>query len=70
MIINLDKTDITEGIASTIVSTISETEKTIRKIAFVGVPGYWRRSFRRVSGKGIAVTFLSDYEKAKEWLFA
>ena len=70
MIINLDKTDITGQIAETIVNCISDTEKLIRKIAFVGVEKRWQRSFGVLKKKGIVISFISDYEKAKEWLFA
>ena len=69
MIINLDETDITEKIAETIVTAITETDKIFRKIAFVGVDKCWQKSFVKINRKGIAVKFLSDYEKAKEWLF-
>jgi hypothetical protein len=70
MIINLDKTVITHRIADTIVTTIIDADKAIRKIAFVGVNKRWYRSFSDLKRKGIVFTFFSDYEKAKEWLFA
>ena len=69
MIINLDETDITEKIAETIVTAITETDKIFRKIAFVGVDKCWQKSFNRIKEKDIAVKFFSDYEKAKEWMF-
>ena len=68
MIINLDDTDITEQITGTIVNTVLETDKVFRKIAFVGVRPYWCKEIRKIEGKGIAVSFFDDYEKAKEWL--
>ncbi len=68
MIINLDETVVTERIAETIISNILETKKLIRKIAFVGVDKRWQGKFGSVWKKGIVVTFLDDYEKAKEWL--
>ena len=70
MIINLDKTVITHRIADTIVTTIIDMDKAIRKIAFVGVNKRWHRSFNDLKRKGIVFSFFSDYEKAKEWLFA
>ncbi len=69
MIIDLDETDITERIAETIINGISDTAKVFRKIAFVGVDRCWHRVFRSIEKKGIVVAFISDYEKAKEWLY-
>ena len=69
MVINLDKTVITKKIVETITTSIMEMEKPIRKIAFVGVDKRWHRSFDTIKEKGIVTTYLSDYEKAKEWLF-
>ncbi len=70
MIINLDKTVITAQIADTIINGIANTGKAVRKIAFVGVDKRWQRSFGELRKNGTAIIFLSDYEKAKEWLFA
>ena len=70
MIINLDQTDITESIVDTIVTTISESDKVFRKIAFVGVNARWHQPLSKIKKRGIAVRFLDDYEKAKEWLYA
>ena len=70
MIINLDKTDITELIVDTIVTGIIENNKEFRKIAFVGADARWHRAFNGIKRKGIVITFLDDYEAAKEWLFA
>ena len=69
MIINLDRTDITEHITGTIVTNILEIDKVFRKIAFVGVDIRWRKAFGDLKRKGIAIKFLFDYEKAKEWMF-
>ena len=69
MIINLDRTVITERIVGTIVNGIVCADKSISKIAFVGVNKRWQKSFGEVKKKGIVITFLSDYEKAKEWFF-
>lgn len=70
MIINLDETVITKQIVETIVSNVSESDKTIRKIAFVGVDKNWQCAFSYLKLKRICITFLSDYEKAKEWLYS
>lgn len=69
MIINLDKTDITEGIVEVIISTFLDGKKFFRKIAFVGVGRRWQKQFNNIKKRGIIINYLSDYEKAKEWLF-
>lgn len=69
MIINLDKTDITEGIVEVIISTFLDGKKSFRKIAFVGVGRRWQKQFNIIKKRGIIINYLSDYEKAKEWLF-
>ena len=56
--------------AEAIAAGLLESDKAIRKIAFVGVPGNRRKAFGGLKRNGIAIRFLSDYEKAKEWLFA
>ena len=68
MIINLDKTRITDRIADTIVNTVLESDKPFRKIVFVGAKAPWRSRLGTIKQKGIMVNFIDDYEKAKEWL--
>ena len=68
MILNLDKTHMTEQIANTIVTVILESEKPFRKIVFVGVKAHLRNQFGIIIQKGILINFIDDYEKAKEWL--
>lgn len=70
MIINLDKTMITDKIAELVVSNLTDGDKVFRKIAFVGVNKQWHKVFGKLKSRGIQITFLDDYEKAKEWLFA
>ena len=48
MIIDLDETDITEKIAKTIVTEITEAKKIFRKIAFVGVDKCRQKSFDKI----------------------
>jgi len=50
------------------ITGLIETKKEIRKIVFVGVDKRWHRLFDNIRRKGKIITFLSDYEKAKEWL--
>lgn len=70
MIIDLDKTDITGQIVTMITDTILESDKLFRKIAFVGVERHWHKQLGRVMQKRIAVRFIDDYEKAKEWVIS
>ena len=67
MIIDLDETNITEKIVKMIVDAILETNKVFRKIAFVGIEKHWHKQIGAIKQKGIAVRFIDDYEKAKEW---
>ena len=69
MIINLDETIITDHIVEVIVSAFLDNNKSYRKIAFVGVNARWQKQFSKIKEKGTVIRFLSDYEKAKEWLF-
>ena len=68
IIINLDKTDITEKMIDTIVSIFAESKKRFRKIAFVGVGKRYRRKFMSIQESGCVIKFFEDYEKAKEWV--
>lgn len=70
MIIDLDETEITVQIVKTIVDAIIEANKVFRKIAFVGVEKHWQKQFGAIKTKGIAVRFIGDYEKAKEWVIS
>lgn len=70
MIINLDKTIISEQIADVIISGLLASNKLFRKVAFVGVDKNWQKEFVKIKAKGTIITFLFDYEKAKEWVFA
>ncbi len=69
MIINLDETTITEQIAACIVNGIIECKKKFMKIAFVGVGKKEQKLFEKMMKQsGIIVSYLKDYEKAKEWV--
>ena len=68
MIIDLDKTDVTEKIIETIMTVLSESEKMFRKIAFVGVDRCWRRKLAKIKENGCLINYFTDYEKAKEWV--
>lgn len=69
MIINLDETTITEQIVACIVNGIIECKKKFMKIAFVGVGKKEQKLFEKMMKQsGIIVSYLKDYEKAKEWV--
>lgn len=68
MIINLDKTDLTQKIVDTIVTNLIECKKILRKIAFVGVDKCWQKQLKLIYGNGRVIKFFVDYEKAKEWV--
>ena len=70
MIIDLFETYITEQIVRTIVDAVLETEKLFKKIAFVGVEKHWQKQLVAKKTQGIAVRFIGDYEKAKEWVIS
>lgn len=67
MIINLDETVITEKIVHHIVDEIQNCPKKCRKIVFVGVNRIWEKGLKRIqTSTGALVSFIDDYEKAKE----
>ena len=68
MIINLDKTEITEKINETIIINLTEGKKLFRIIAFVGVNMRWRRKLVKLQKNGCTVKIFKDYEKSKEWV--
>lgn len=69
MIINLDETIVSEPIAECIVNGIMECTKRFKKIAFVGVCKKEQKQFEKLKNRsGIVVSYLKDYEKAKEWV--
>ncbi len=70
MIIDLDKTEITGQIVRTITDAVMESKKVFRKIVFVGVEKHWQKQIGVINKKGIAVRFIDDYEKAKEWVIS
>lgn len=69
MIINLDDTVITDAIFQRLTDTLASVQK-FRKIALVGIPREWQKRFRSMlTGHGAVITFLNDYEQAKQWIF-
>ena len=68
MIMNLDETVVTEPINTCIINGITECKKKFMKIAFVGVCRKEQKQFEKMlRASGIMISFLKDYEKAKEW---
>lgn len=69
MIINLDETVVSEQIAACIVNGIIECTKKFMKIAFVGVGKKDQKQFEKIKNEsGVLVSYLKDFEKAKEWV--
>ena len=69
MIINLDETIVTSQIVECIVNTIIECPKRFVKIAFLGIAKREQKRFGKIKrNTGAIISFLNDYEKAKEWV--
>ena len=69
MIINLDETIVSEQIAECIINGIIECTKKFMKIAFVGVGKREQKKFKKIEKEsGVIVSYMKDYEKAKEWV--
>lgn len=69
MIINLDETVVSEQIAACIVNGIIECTKKFMKIDFVGVGKKDQKQFEKIKNEsGVLVSYLKDFEKAKEWV--
>ena len=71
MIVNLDETVITSGIAACIAESVIGCGKRFARIAFVGCG---RKEQKRLSAlmqpSGAVIAFLADYEQAKEWVMS
>ena len=71
MIVNLDETVMTDAIAACVAESIIGCKKRFARIAFVGLG---RREQRQITALmrdcGASVTFLRDYERAKEWVMS
>lgn len=69
MIINLDETIVTSQIVECIVNSIIECPKRFMKIAFLGIAKREQKRFEKIKkDTGTIISFLNDYEKAKEWI--
>ena len=65
MIIDLDKTEMTEKIIETIVNGLTDNGKTFRKIAFVGIDRRWRRKFIKIQETGCLTEYFRIMKKPK-----
>ncbi len=66
---NLDDTQITENIISTIADKLMNTEKVFTRVCFVGTDRKSRKAINKIlTGRKFALDFIDDFEKAKEWL--
>lgn len=70
----LDETDITDDLIGALVEALTMHGKRFMRAAFVGVDKRNRRAkkefSKRLYGRGFAIAFFSDTEKAKEWLIS
>ena len=60
---------ITKKIVDCIVDNIVNCKKHFMKVALVGVHKKYHNMFYAIREEGTLMTFLDDYEKAKEWVF-
>lgn len=68
IVVNLSETLITEEVARTICGGLISSGNTVTKAAFTGLDRASKKLFiKELSGAQFVYTFLSDYEKAKEW---
>lgn len=71
MIVNLDETVVTDAITACVAACIIGCGKRFARIAFVGLG---RREQKQIAallhGCGARIAFLSDYERAKEWVMS
>lgn len=69
MIINLDETNVSEKIAECITNGLIKCTKKFKKIAVVGVDRKEQKLFEKIKKEsGIMISYIGDYEKAKEWI--
>ena len=71
--INLDETFVDERIIDLITDTYIKNNRHIQKVVFVGLERYSRNLMKKAFKKRedeyqFAINYISDFEKAKEWL--
>lgn len=69
--IHLNETLVEESLVNIIVTELKKAENSIQKVVFVGFNRTSKKlmkSLIEIEGVSFAYAFISDYEKAKEWL--
>ena len=71
--INLDESIVDKEIADTIINNLSQSNRFVRKVVFVGLNSKGKKLIKQsieknINPLGFVYTFINDYEKAKEWL--
>ncbi|MBN1892754.1 MAG: hypothetical protein JW780_08235 [Clostridiales bacterium] len=65
----IDETAVTDELAESITQILLLGEKRFMKVAFVDTDGRGRRVIKKaLAGAPFPISFISDLEKAKEWL--
>lgn len=69
MAVNVDETDVTDELADALAEKLLNGGKRFTRVVFVGTDKYTQRKIRKaLSGAPFALSFINDFEKAKEWL--
>lgn len=67
----LDETEITPEIIGVIEEKLTATGKRFMRVGFIGADRHTKKELtRRLYGRGFALGFFADLEKAKEWLIS
>lgn len=67
--INLDETVVTEALISAVADKLLKGDKRFTRVVFVGVDKKIKRKIEReLAGASFVLSFINDFEKAKEWL--
>lgn len=65
----LNETIINDKLIECISNSLTDTNKKFMRVAFIGSDKKTKKSLlKSLSGKGFALNFFYDFEKAKEWL--
>lgn len=68
--INLDQSNVNAELVSFIVDSLSNINKSIRKVVFVGLSKELKKLlYRRKYELPFVINCIDDFEEAKEWLF-
>lgn len=67
--INLDETEINDKLIAAIADKLLNGGKRFTRVVFVGTDSYSKRKIKTaLAASGFALSFINDFEKAKEWL--